>query len=116
MIQSYRRLLALPFLLVVLTVSTTLQAAARLACAAEARQQAQRLLDFHVGGDDRIEIAPEVVEKSPRRNPANLKQQFQVLEVLGTIYKGEYRMRLIYYRLDGSCVLMRQEILEHASL
>ena len=45
-------------------------------CAQEAREQAQRLLDFHVGGDDRIFIDPEVFEKAPLRNPANPKQSF----------------------------------------
>lgn len=85
-------------------------------CAQEAREQAQRLLDFHVGGDDRIFIEPEVVEKAPLRNPANPKQSFQVLEVRGMILKGQYRMRLIYYRFEDSCVLMGQEILEYASL
>ena len=49
-------------------------------------------------------------------NPANPKQRFDVLEVWGDVYKGRYRMRLEYYRSGGSCVLMGQEILEHASL
>ncbi len=53
---------------------------------------------------------------APIRNPANKKQSFDVLEVWGTIYKGQYRMHLIYAQLGGSCVLMGQEILEHASL
>lgn len=85
-------------------------------CAKDALEQAKRLLDFHVGGDDRIAIQPEVVEKAPLRNPANKDQTFQVLEVRGTIYKAEYRMRLIYYRLDQDCILMGQEILEQANL
>lgn len=85
-------------------------------CAKDALEQARRLLDFHVGGDDRIAIQPAVVEKAPLRNPANKDQTFQVLEVRGTIYKAEYRMRLIYYHLDQDCILMGQEILEQASL
>jgi hypothetical protein len=39
-----------------------------------------------------------------------------VLEVWGHIYKGRYRMRLIYHPLAGECVLMGQEILEYADL
>ena len=85
-------------------------------CAKDALEQAQRLLVFHFGEDDRIEIDPEVVEKAPLRNPANKNQTFQVLEVWGTIYKGQYRMRLIYYPLGQDCVLMGQEVLEYASL
>jgi len=38
-----------------------------------------------------------------------------VLEVWGHIYKGQYRMRLIYARSPKDCVLVGQEILEYAS-
>ena len=48
-------------------------------------------------------------------NPANPRQKFQVLEVQGTIYKGQYRMRLIYFRSGSGCLLMGQEILEYAN-
>jgi len=115
MIASVRWPLALSILMLGWTAGALAQTSQPV-CAQEAREQAQRLLDFHVGGDDRIFIEPEVVEKAPLRNPANPKQQFQVLEVRGMILKGQYRMRLIYYRLEDSCVLMGQEILEHASL
>ena len=63
-----------------------------------------------------MEIDKSVKELTPIRNPANKKQLFDVLEVWGYIYKGQYRMRLIYARLPGECVLMGQEILEYASL
>ncbi|MGJ7526669.1 hypothetical protein [Variovorax sp. GB1P17] len=85
-------------------------------CASEAVVQAKKLLTFHFGPDDRIEIDSEVRELAPIRNPADKKQQFKVLEVWGTIYKGNYRMRLIYFPMDKSCVLMGQEILELARL
>ena len=39
-------------------------------------------------------------------------QTFDVLEVWGHIYKADYRMRLIYAQIKGSCALMGQEILE----
>lgn len=94
----------------------TASAAAPPQCASEAVVQAKRLLTFHFGEDDRIQIDPEVKALAPIRNPANKKQQFQVLEVWGSIYKGNYRMRLIYYPMDKSCLLMGQEILELASL
>jgi hypothetical protein len=50
------------------------------------------------------------------RNPANRKQLLDVLQVWGYIYKGQYRMRFIYARLPGECLLMGQEILEYADL
>ncbi|WP_242111849.1 hypothetical protein [Luteimonas aquatica] len=85
-------------------------------CADEARLQAKRLLTFHVGEDDRIAIDPTVTQRIPLRNPANRKQKFTVLEVWGHVYKGSYRMRLIYAEPARGCTLMGQEILEHASL
>lgn len=85
-------------------------------CASEAVARARKLLTFHFGEDDRIRISPDVKEMAPIRNPANKKQQFKVLEVWGSIYKGDYRMRLIYYVSGNDCTLMGQEILEYASL
>jgi hypothetical protein len=85
-------------------------------CASSALTQAKKLLNFHSDGDDRIEISPEVKELPAILNPANKKQKFQVLEVWGNIYKGSYRMRLIYYPMGNNCVLMGQEVLEIANL
>ena len=85
-------------------------------CAPAAREQAQKLLAFHAGGDDRIEIDKSVRTLLPMRNPANRLQRFDVLEVRGRIYKGQYRLRLIYARIPKECVLMGQEVLEYASL
>jgi len=85
-------------------------------CAAAAASQAQRLLAFHIGPDDRIEIDQDVKVLAPMRNPANKKQLFDVLEVWGNVYKGQYRMHFIYAQMKGDCVLIGQEILEHASL
>jgi hypothetical protein len=99
-----------------LLFATTVQAAPDHPCAAAATKQAQRLLAFHFGPDDRIEIDQGVKVLAPIRNPANKKQWFDVLEVWGNVYKGQYRMYFIYARMKGDCVLMGQEILEHASL
>jgi len=85
-------------------------------CAPAAREHAQKLLAFHVGGDDRIEIEKSVRTLLPMRNPANRLQRFDVLEVWGRIYKGQYRLRLIYARIPNECVLMGQEVLEYARL
>lgn len=85
-------------------------------CASVAREQARKLLTFHSGPDERIEIDNSVKVITPLRNPANKNQIFDVLEVWGYIYKGQYRMRFLYARSSGDCLLMGQEILEHASL
>ncbi len=85
-------------------------------CAPAAREQAQKLLAFHVGDDDRIEIDKTVKTLLSMRNPANRLQRFDVLEVWGRIYKGQYRLRLIYARIPKECVLMGQEVIEYASL
>jgi hypothetical protein len=85
-------------------------------CAPAAREQAQKLLAFHAGADERIEIDKAVRTLLPIRNPANRLQRFDVLEVWGRIYKGQYRLRLIYARIPNECVLMGQEVVEYASL
>lgn len=85
-------------------------------CAAAATKQAQRLLGFHAGPDDRIEIDKTVKVLGPMRNPHNKSQTFDVLEVWGYIYKGQYRMHFIYAQVPGDCLLMGQEIIEFASL
>jgi hypothetical protein len=85
-------------------------------CALPATEQARKLLTFHLGSDSRIEIDPAVKQLPAIRNPANRRQLFDVLEVWGTVYKAQYRMRLIYARLPNECVLMGQEILESSSL
>ena len=85
-------------------------------CAPAAREQAKKLLTFHVGGDERIEIDTAVRTLVSMRNPANRLQRFDVLEVWGRIYKGQYRLRLIYARIPKECVLMGQEVVEYASL
>ena len=85
-------------------------------CSSAAMEQAKKLLAFHAGQDKRIEIDKSVKKLAPIPNPANKKQLFDVLEVWGYIYKGQYRMRFIYARLPGECILMGQEILEYASL
>lgn len=100
-----------------LVLSSTSALAEPPRCAEAALTQAAKLLAFHFGGpDDRMEIEKSVKVLAPLKNPANKKQTFDVLEVWAWIYKGSYRMRFIYARLPDDCVLMGQEILEHARL
>lgn len=107
------------FFALLAALATTAQAATKpsgTACAADAVTQAKKLLAFHTDNDARAEVSGPAKPLPSIVNPANPKQRFDVLEVWGYVYKGQYRMRLEYYRLGDSCVLMGQEILEHASL
>lgn len=84
-------------------------------CSTEATIQAKKLLDFHFGLDDRTEIDKHVTVLKPIKNPAG-KGKFDVLEIYGHIYKGTYRMRLIYAQTENQCLLVGQEILEMTNL
>lgn len=99
----------------ILAVSGASQAADH-TCAADAKEHALQLLLLHTDNDDRSEIDSQVKVLPSLKNPANAKQRFDVLEVMGYVYKGEYRMRMIYAQMPGSCLLMGQEILGLASL
>lgn len=85
-------------------------------CSAHALKRAKPLLRLHTDGDDRAEVDNKVFILPPIANPANPKQTFDVLGVTGWVYKGEYRLRFIYARISGECILMGQEILERSSL
>ena len=104
-------------LIVAVTLVASLAAAApRHRCADAAVVQAKRFLEFHFGPDDRIEIEPNVTVRPPLRS-VNGKDRFDVLEVWGYIYKGQYRMRLLYaQKITGECVLMGQEIVDASRL
>lgn len=86
------------------------------ACAAEALTQARALLVFHSGDASRVEIDDRIRVLAPRRNPVNARQRFDVLEVSGHVYRADYRIRLLYARLLGPCILMGQEVIELSSL
>lgn len=84
-------------------------------CAGDAVKQAKKLLTFHFGPDERIAVDDTVKLLPAVKNPAG-KGNFDVLEVYGHVYKGTYRMHLIYGQLSGECLLVGQEILEITNL
>ena len=86
------------------------------ACAAEAGTQALKLLRFHVDGDERATVDQDSVRRIGTVASLTDSRRYDVLEVYGDVYKGHYRMRLIYAHVSGTCVLMGQEIFELASL
>lgn len=111
-------------------LSSTVAAAAALILAAgsaaahpcddDAKRRAAVLLSLHFADDvvadmqtENQGIGDEVTELAPVKSLKG-KGKFDVLEVWGYIYKGEYRMRFIYAQIPDSCVLMGQEILESA--
>jgi hypothetical protein len=100
-----------------LIVSCSLCNAADIPCAAGAMDRAKQLLTFHSGPDERMKIDETVKQLPSMHNPAEQKQEFEVLEIWGNVYKGRYRMRFIYYTSPVvNCVLMGEEILEYARM
>jgi len=93
-------------------------AAAEHRCAADAAQQARKLLAFHVDEQDQDRMGFEPPRQMPSlKNPANPSQKLDVLEVIGYLRPhGEYRMRFSYALLPRGCVMVGQEILGMASL
>lgn len=80
-------------------------------CKVQAMTEAKKLLAFYHDNDDRAEVDSNVTPLMKIQNPENKAQYFDVLQVWGYVYKGKYRMRLIF--LDD-CTLMGEEILEYA--
>lgn len=83
-------------------------------CAGDATARAKKLLRFHF--EDKTPL-PTVDDGTTARvlppiSALKGNGKFDVLEVTSHIYKGTYRMRFIYARIQGSCALMGQEILE----
>lgn len=99
-------------LLVLIVAPATALADITHPCSPDALKRAPKLLALHSNSDDRASISDKVTVLPSLRNPANAKQTLDVIGVTGHIYKGEYRMRFIYGRVAGECVLIGQEILE----
>jgi hypothetical protein len=106
----------------VLAAAPTLAADHR--CAADARARAQQLLSLHFvmnAGDPLSKLATGTVENLYIDETVRVlkpigalkgKGKFDVLEVTGSIYKADYRIRMIYAQFSDACTLMGQEILE----
>ncbi|MBN2825469.1 MAG: hypothetical protein JXQ76_09105 [Campylobacterales bacterium] len=101
--------------IILLLLSTTLFSASH-PCSTNAITQAKKILSFHTDGDERATVEPNAKQLLSLSNPMDKNQKFIVLEVMGYVHKGQYRMRLLYYPMGNECVLMGQEILELAKL
>jgi hypothetical protein len=86
-------------------------------CTVRAVDRAKQLVIFHSGPDDRMTVDKTVKQLPSMRNPEDPKQEYEVLEIWGYIYKARYRMRFIYYNSSATnCLLMGEEILEYARM
>lgn len=110
--MRYIQLLSLISLLATSSTYAAMESSS-LTCKTEAVEEAHKLLAFYRDNDDRIVIDDKVTPLAKIKNPANEKQLLNVLETWGYIYKGRYRMPLIF---SSDCILMGEEILEYANL
>ena len=101
------------FAFLLLTGSATMAQAQPHGCAADAIAKADQLLRFHgeIPPDQPHAVDKDVKVLTPIKAIKG-NGRFDVLEVWGYIYKTDYRIRLIYAQIKGSCALMGQEILE----
>ena len=89
-------------------------------CSSDAIARARELIVFYRHPDETGFSGQWSVDESAAkvRTVAAItgKRRYDVLQVWGNVYKGRYRMRLIYAIVRGECVLMGEEILEDAIL
>jgi hypothetical protein len=105
--------LALATIALILHVGAA-DAASEHPCAKEARGKAEALLKYHFGeGWQKLRIGiDDDVTGVGSVKALKGRGRFDVLQVWGHVYKGDYRIRLIYASINRECVLMGQEILE----
>jgi len=89
-------------------------------CAAEAARDAESLLKFHAteGGKDpemASDVAPvdigDVVDAGGLKPLKGHSSRYKVLEVIGHVYRTDYRIHVIYAEMPDQCMLVGQEIL-----
>jgi hypothetical protein len=81
-------------------------------CDADAKKRALALLNLHTEASPGSPATIGDVKPLGDIRALRGKGRFDVLETVGYVYKAEYRIRLIYAKIAGSCLLMGQEILE----
>jgi hypothetical protein len=101
-------------MLLLLASTATAAAQGQHPCADDAVARATPLLKLHL---DDAELAKSIAIDGVPRILQAVKAlrgdgRFDVLEVQGHVSKADYRMRFIYARIKGTCVLMGQEILD----
>ena len=103
-------------LAVVAGVAGLAQAEPRHPCAADAIARAKPLLALQYGVGAGGKLDTLAIDSRVRVLPAiralKGKGRLDVLEVMGHIYRADYRMRFIYAQTKNDCALMGQEIIE----
>jgi hypothetical protein len=107
--------------LVFATITTltllTLPAQAEHPCADDAKLKAEALLRLHMDGTWKIDasnIDPKVTELPPVKALAGTGK-LDVLDLTGYVYKGTYRLRMLYAQREG-CSLIGQEVMEYVAV
>jgi hypothetical protein len=105
----------LALLAAICLLPTAALAAPKHPCAADARAKATPLLKLHLDGADLNMSVDDKVKLLPPVKALKGKGKFDVLEVVGYVYKAQYRVRMIYAQIPDTCLLMGQEVLEIAN-
>jgi hypothetical protein len=101
---------------VTLSVFSQFAHAATHPCLNDAKVRAEKLLALQVDNDDRASIDANAKVLAPIKNPSSQTQKFDVIEIIGYVYKAQFRIHMLYGQIPGSCVLVGQEILELTTL
>lgn len=89
--------------------------ATKLTCLDVAIEKAPKLIEFHFGNLNgfNVEIDRDSAKNLKQiKNPADVSENLAVVEIWGSVYKGNYRTRFIFSTKDGGCLLVGQEVIE----
>ncbi len=80
-------------------------------CEGAAREVALKLLRLQSDGDDRASVEGDTTTQKPVKAPKG-KAKYDVLQVMGFVYKATFRVRVLYLQGDASCARVGMEIVE----
>lgn len=89
--------------------------ATRLTCLDVAIEKAPKLIEFHFGSLNgfNVEIDSDSAKNLKQiKNPADSSENLAIVEIWGSVYKGNYRTRFIFSTKNGGCLLVGQEVIE----
>ncbi|MGE3261023.1 MAG: hypothetical protein AB7K68_04510 [Bacteriovoracia bacterium] len=82
-------------------------------CAEDAKVVAMEALKLHTQADERATLDDKVTTMTPIRALKG-KGKLDVLEVWGSVYRADYRIRVLYAQIKDSCASLGFEIIEAA--
>ena len=80
-------------------------------CEGAAREVALKLLRLQSDGDERASVEGDATLQKPVKAPKG-KAKYDVLQVMGFVYKATFRVRVLYLQGDASCARVGMEIVE----